>query len=146
MSLTNDTLIHSLPYFRRPGFLLLMHLGWRASPLGPGRRSHTWESAPLLRMLFAQIAPFVFEYEMHFPNMTGDCISPLREQLRCEGYFIPVTLTLNLLFVISCKGLSLSNFICEIVWKIKNPIADARLLLFSGFQLVLYNKWGKRTP
>lgn len=118
MSLTNDTLIHSLTYFRGPGVLLLMHLGWRASPPGPGRRSHTWESAPLLRMLFAQIAPFVFEYEMHFLNMTGDYISPLRERLRWEGYFTPVRLPLHLLFVISCKR-SLSNFTSEIGWKSK---------------------------
>ena len=84
MSLTNDTLIHSLPYFCGLGVSLLMHLGWRASPPGPCRRSCTWESA-LLRMLFAQIAPFVFDYEMHFLNMTGDHIYPLRERLKCEG-------------------------------------------------------------
>lgn len=88
MSLTNDTLIHSLPYFHGPRVSSLMHLGWRASSPGPSHRSQTWESAPVLRMLFAQIAPFVFEYEMPFLNMTGDHTYSLRERLRCERYII----------------------------------------------------------
>ncbi len=141
MSLTNDTLIHSPLYFRGPGVSVLMHLGWRASPPGPSRRSHTWESAPLLRMLFAQIAPFVFEYEMHFPNMTGDRIYPLREQSRCEGHFI---LRRDCLFI-SSLSLAVSEVLrVKLYGKPKNPITDARLSLFNGFQLVLC-KWQEKT-
>lgn len=140
MSLTNDTLIHSLPYFCGPGVSVLMHLGWRASPPGPGRRSHTWESAPLLRMLFAQIAPFVFEYEMHFPNMTGDRIYPLREQLRCEGIFYSsARLPLHLLFAISCKR----SFTCEIVWKTKKSNRWCQIVIVQWISIGLVQVIGK---
>lgn len=54
-------------------------------------------------MLFAQIAPFVFEYEMHFPNMTGDHIYPPERAVEMQWtFYSSVRLPLYLLFVISC--------------------------------------------
>lgn len=95
-----------------------------------GRRSHAWESAPLLLMLFAQIAPFVFEYEMYFPNMTGDRIYPLREQLRCDGYFI---LRRDCLFI------SFSSIAFKEVWGILRVKLDGKpkiqLLMANYYQV-----------
>lgn len=85
-------------------------------------------------MLFGQIAPFVFEYKMYFPDMTGDSVYPLREQLRCDGYFI---LWRDCLFISSLSVAFmevLGNSKREIEWKTKNPTADGKLS-FNGFQL-----------
>lgn len=139
MSLTNDTLIHSLPYFHGPGVSSLMHLGWRASSPGPSHRSHTLESAPVLRMLFAQIAPFVFEYEMPFLNMSGDHTYSLREHLRCERYFI---------LKWDCVYLSLLSIAVKKILRILqvyiyiNVVGGARLLFLSWIPLFLlkFNK------
>lgn len=50
----------------------LIALKRRASARGKkaGLRSHTWEFAPTLLALFAQIAPFLLEYEARFSRAT----------------------------------------------------------------------------
>jgi len=72
------------PFPRAPELPSPMRSGWRAS--------HTPGSLPqLLPTPFAQIAPFVVEYDKPSPpppDVTAERVDPPKEQLRCAGYFI----------------------------------------------------------
>lgn len=104
MSLTNDTLIYSLPYFRGPGVSLLMHLGWRASPPGPGHCSHLGVRPTITHAICTNCSICVWIWNAIPEYDWRPCRSPKRA-VRMRGIFYSsVRLPLHLVYVISCKG------------------------------------------
>lgn len=141
MSLTNDTLTHSLLYFRGPEVSLLMHLGWRTSPPRPRPLLTHLGACPTITHAICTNCSICVWIWNAIPEYDWKLyLSPERAFEMRDIFYSSLKSPLHLLFVIRCED-SLRIFTHQVLRERSNPIAEATQQTSVGLILVLCSSW-----